>query len=555
MDNPQPFDSIAAASVVAELNRSIVGARIDKIQQPSPFVLVLLLRGKGTKRILFSARGPFSRVHPTTRKVTPPARAPAFCMFLRKYIEGGKIVAVRQLGLERAIAFDIRTTDEMGDSVGRTLLAELTGSHSNFLLLDEGGVIMTALRHVGETMSRVRQILPGLKYEPPPIDPRKADPRAFDPAAVVLAGALDKALLGQVHSLSRAAIGRICASAGLDPGKKAEDLSHEEGKGLSRAWRDQMAALAEGQFEPRLAGEVLDAYYGDWEDRQEREVLRAHLARAVQERVTRLLARIEQGEGILGSADEADRYRLYGDLLLTWAHQVRLGEIEAVLQDPATGDPVDVPLDPQRSPVENAQMHYRAYKKALSARRVQERLVAEARSELADWRLIAEEVALADEIDHLKLVAIHFGTDDAGRPRPLTEGLPDRFRSTDGLEILVGKNNRQNDMVTTRLSKPEDWWFHAQKAPGSHVVVRASASGAALPTRTCQEAALLAAWYSKARQDTRVAVAYTLRKHVRKPNGARPGFVIYDHERILVVQPDAEAVEAITRLSTNEVSR
>ncbi len=578
----QPFDSIATAAVASELSTLLAGARVEKIQQPSRLEVLWTLRGKGGRKLLFSARGTFSRVLVTTRKLESPAKPPGFCMLLRKYVEGGRVRRVVQLGLERAIALEIDTRDDLGDPVVRTFLAELTGNHSNMILLegkiDGTPLILAALRPVTEAMSRVRQILPGLPYDPPPLDAARHDPRHCGVRlALSGGGALAKALQAHFHSLSRHAIGQILQDAGIVPDRPAASLGSDEIGRLEAAWTHAMTSLAAGRFYPRLvagqpwdyallppqapgsAGDpggpeeapvcaLLDAYYTDRWQAREAEALRLLLERTIAQERLRLETRMAQARETLARAESADQYKRWGDLLLTWQYLVEPGASQVALEDPETGQEVVVPLDPGRSPAENAQRHYKAYKKALSARQVQERMLEVALAEDAWWADRAADAQAAASKADLDAVAARV-QDDTGAASgpPGAESGPERYRSADGLEILVGRNNRQNDLITGRIARPEDWWFHAQKAPGSHVIVRAPSSGATLPEKTCAQAAHLAAWFSRARADTRVPVAYTRRKYVRRKPGAAAGFVTYDHERIVVVQPDGDLVADIPR--------
>jgi len=578
----QPFDSIAARAVARELGAALRGARIEKVFQPDRLELALVLRGRGRQQVLLSARGPFSRVHLTERKLAAPARPAGFVMLLRKYLEGGRIREVAQPGLERVLAFEVETRDDLGDPAIRTLVAELTGSHSNLVLLggpwQAGAPILAALRPVTAQMSRVRQIEPGLPYEPPPIDRDRQDPLTGDPlAALAVPGSLAKALQGRFHSLSRHAIAQILQIAGLAPDRPAAGLDAAERDRLVAAWTAAMAALHAGAFFPRLvvgqpwdyallpptldpvpptaegaaASRLLDGYYRDRWDAQVAEGLRAQISRRIADEVAKVDSRLDQARQTVARAESADEYRRWGDLLLTWQNAVPGGAAEASLADPATGATVVVPLDPSRSVADNAQRHYRTYKKYLAARRIQESMLEGARAEAAWWRDRQADLDRAENLADLRALeaAVSDEPAAAGAGRPGQDAGPERYRSADGLEILVGRNNRQNDLLTGRLARPEDWWFHAQKAPGSHVVVRAPSATAHLPEKTCLQAALLAAWYSKARTDTRVPVAYTRRKYVRRKPGAAPGFVTYDHERILLVTPDSADLAGILRLN------
>ncbi len=574
----QPFDSIAARAVATELAGALAGARLEKILQPDRLEIVFVFRGRGRQQVFFSARGPFSRVHLTNSKLASPPRPTGFCMLARKHLEGAKLRRIWQPGLERSLVFEFGARDELGDAVVRTFVAELTGSHSNFILLDgpwrAGAIIMAALRPVTEQMSRVRQIIPGLPYDPPPVDAARHDPLSDDPlAALSRGGTLAKALQAHFHSLSRFAVSQLLMQAGLPPDLAAADLETGDRDRLRTAWSGAVAALSGGRFFPRLVvgqpwdyallpgpgGEeggspsaLLDAYYAEKWDAQRAEGQRAQLSRTVAAELEKCETRAALARETLLRAESADEYKRWGDLLLTWQHAVPPGAAIATLQDPETGAEVAVPLDPARSPTENAQRHYKAYKKALSARRIHRHMLESAEAEAAWYRERAADLEQALTLAELEALAALLSDDGAAAKaggRPGQDSGPERYRSADGLEILVGRNNRQNDLVTGRLARPEDWWFHAQKAPGSHVIVRSPSATAALPEKTCQQAALLAAWYSKARTDTRVPIAYTRRKYVRRKPGAAPGFVTYDHERIVLVAPDGDDVAAIMRLS------
>jgi predicted ribosome quality control (RQC) complex YloA/Tae2 family protein len=576
----QIFDSIAVRAVTCELASSLVGTRLGKIHQLDRLEFLLVFRGGGRKQLLVSARGPFSRVHLTGRNAAAGARTGPFCTQLRKHLDGARLIRVSQPGLERAIAFAFDARDDLGDPVVRTLIAELTGSHSNLVLLDGDaarGTILAALRPVTDTMSRVRQVLPGMLYDPPPLDAKRQDPeRGNVRAALARGGPAEKALLAHFHSLSRIAVAQIVAEGwtggDADTDADADAATDVATEPVVRAWEHAMRCLREGHFFPRLVvgqawdyallpppgtaeplrqsvSELLDDYYGEKWEAREAEAQRQDLERTIASEIRRHESRIDLAEETLAAAESADQYRRWGDLLLTFAHDVRPGVDAVSLVEPETGEALSIPLDPAKSATDNAQRHYRAYRKALSARQVQERIRDAAQADLAWWLERSAELDGATDKPALDALARLAG-DDSGQPssRPGADTGPERYRSADGFEILVGRNNKQNDYLTTRIARPEDWWFHAQKVPGSHVIVRAPGSGV-LPEKTTRQAALLAAWYSKARSDTRVPVAFTRRKHVRRKPGAAAGFVTYDHERVLVVQPDAEEVSAILRLS------
>lgn len=581
----QPFDSVCVRAVANELAATATGARIDRVYVASTGdAATLQLRTPGgTRRLLVSIRGPFSRIHylSSHRKMAHPQKAPLFCMLLRKHLEGARIREVRQPGLERALALVCTGFDELGDPVDRVLLAELTGKHSNLILLEAHGTapprILGALRPVGEQMSRERQILPGLPYVPPPITADRLDPLTVDGDRFLAVLARPEAgnrplgkLLGTAyHSLSQVAIGQLCKAAGLDPSRPLSDMPGS-GTRLREVWERAMADLACGRFCPRMEAEpnwdfslwcqgdsrqsvegpsdLFDRYYGDREAAEQLAGFRQKLAKEVDNRLTRPEQRVERLEQALSplEAEAADRFRRWGEALLAFGHGIPRGAAIARLPDPMDPDGafLEIPLDPASSVAQNAARYFKRYGKARTARELNQGFLDAARAERDYWQSVTTHLELADDLEALQEIAQEIGLlpDVPARSRkgPSPEApsaLPARFVSPDGWEILVGRNNRQNDRLTMG-AKPHDWWFHTQNIPGSHVLVR-NPGKEPLPVATRDTAALLAAYYSKGRGSSKVPVVYTRRRHVRKPGGARPGYVIYDHEEVVWVTPEA----------------
>ncbi|MBU6428803.1 MAG: DUF814 domain-containing protein, partial [Cyanobacteria bacterium REEB65] len=302
--------------------------------------------------------------------------------------------------------------------------------------------------------------------------------------------------------------------------------------------RDEVPIVRAGQTAGSLVGApvsaLLDSYYGRQLDGLELEARRSLLLRMAGDRLAKLerLAAAATTERI----DEAVRQRCWGDLLLAHSGVVPPGVDRVDLPDFASGHSITIPLDPSLSAIENAQRHYRSAKKAQGAAKAAEQHKVRADRECEQWQRVRSLLLAAETLADLERAAAPLVQAKSAARSPQGGG-PGRYRSADGFEILVGRNNRQNDQITWQIARPDDWWFHAQRVPGAHVVVRGAPDNRPLPERTCLEAANLAAWFSRGRADSRVAVAYTRRKHVHKPAGAKPGLAVYDHERIVVVQP------------------
>ncbi len=576
-------DSLTVAAVVAELRHRLVGARIEKIHLPTAHEMVWNLRGEGrSERLLFSIRGNFSRLHLTSRRYENPAQPPMFCMLLRKHLEGTRILRVEQLELERVVQIVTSGRDELGDPTERALIAEITGKHANLILLDKPwGTIMGSLRTVTAEISRERQIMPGLPYDPPPIPKGKRDPRALTEEGLyeVLAagGTAEQALLKGVHSLSRGAIAQLLHAANLDPKVAGDSLEAEALARLWEVWRHTMGLVSEGRFCPELQkgpswdyrvmcvgrategpveiSPMLDAYYGGHELADRMGSQRAALMGLVKERQDKLTSKIQSLEETVRVGKEAERLRQWGELIQAYGYGLPPHVDHLVAENYFEEDlpRVSIPLDPQLSPIENAQRYFRRYQKAKTSLETSERFLSEARDDLTYWQGVASAIQLSEtpaELAEIKaeVQPAPVGKVQPGKAKAVAVSEPLRYRSSDGFEILVGKNNRQNDLVTMKLARPEDWWFHTQNIPGSHVVVKAAGE---LPERTREEAAMLAAYFSQARESSKVPVIYTQRRFLKKPTGAKPGFVLYEREKTLYVTPEAAAIAELARESEN----
>ncbi len=581
----QTVDSLTLAAVAHELNTRLTGARLERIHVPTPAEMLWQLRGgREVFRLLFSVRGSFSRVHLTETRPENPAQPPMFCMLLRKHLEGSRILRVEQVGLERVVQIVTTGRDELGDPIERVLVAELTGKHSNLILLDRpDGTVLGSLRTVTASMSRERQIYAGIPYDPPPLPPNRRDPRAVSGSDLLTqlvqggtqgGGSVESAILSGVHSLGKMAIAQICLDAGISPKSEVQDIESESLSRLAATWDQAMSNIQRGIFHavrehgtpwdyrvlwtrpeappPTDANALLASYIRAIELGERLDALRATLAKDVRERLAKLNTRQSRiNEGVL-AGDRADEQKQWGELILAYGYN--LPPQSKTLEAPnyyVEGSPIiRIPLDERLTPTENAQRYFRRYQKAKAGVDVSLRLIAEGQEEIRYWESVATAIAQATRIEDLVEVRLELNPEPIGKGRPprgtkVKESIPSQFVSSDGLEILVGRNNRQNDLLTMKLARPEDWWFHTQIIPGSHVLVRGVVGE--LPERTRDEAAMLAAWFSQARASSKVPVVFTRKRHVKKPSGAKPGMVIYEHEKTLFVTPDADAVRALEK--------
>lgn len=560
----QPFDSIALTAVRYELDR-LIDARVERIYQPGNDEVVWHLRGKnGKSKLYFSTRLNAARMHLTWRDYEYPKAPPMFCMLLRKHLESMRLIRVEQTDLERVLDIVLEGYDALGDPVEKHFIAEITGKHANLILVEKG-IVLGALRPVTPSMSSVRNILPGHPYAPPPPFEGKEDPRKVEHlyAAFAESCSLSDAMTRHYAGLSKLAIAQICDAAQVDPKTPADGLESDAIARLEKTWSNGMHALSEGWFDPRLekgpkwdynlwyfgesappeqsVSELLDRYYGSLEDTQKIDSRRRQLLNEVKERLERLEQSKAKHEEFLKEADNGEQYRLWGELLTSYSHDVPMGEKSVQLLNYYTGEPIEIKLEPDLTATDNAQRYFKKYQKSKSSHVHHERLLKEIMEEIAYLESIVISLEMAQSPDDLAEIQQEIRP---APPKKQTKGKveaesePLHFTSRDGYEIFVGKNNRQNDRLTMKMASPQDWWFHAQYIPGSHVIVKSQ--GEPLPPSTIEEAASLAAHFSKAKNSTKVPVIYVQRKHLKKPPAAKPGLVIYEREQVINVAPWSE---------------
>ena len=577
-----PMDGLTLGFVARELNSRLTGGRIDKITQPEKDTLILLIRsGNENCRLLLCASPNNARCHLTTSTFPNPLEPPMFCMLLRKQLMGGHVLGIKQIGGDRVLHMDIDTVDELGDHVLRRLILEVMGRHSNLILVDGEGKILEAARHVNQEMSRVRLIQPGLTYAPPP-EQNKLDPLTLEPEALAQrlleAGdvPLAKALGGCIAGLSNPAAKELAYRV-LSPG---EDRS-EDTKDTARRLADFLHRMADaadprvllneqGDPEdvfpfPYLSRDVsrqvsepsvsaaLERYFGA-RDRQDRLTQKsASMVRLLKGHIERCEKKLALQEEELASAQRIEEYRIMGDLINANLWQIKKGQKQAELSNfyDEQGGTMVVPLDIQLTPAQNAQRYFKKYQKARSARQTaaeqKEKTLQELNyleSTLLDVGKCVEESELEEIRQDLVRMGYMKKNTNRRQQRALPQSKPYHYMSSDGIAIDVGKNSAQNDRLTA-TARPNETWLHAKDMPGSHVIIRTEEE---VPLQTLKEAATLAAWYSKGQHSSSVPVDYTLRRYVKKPGGAAPGFVIYTNQHTVYMTVEESDVRKIKEL-------
>lgn len=562
-----------------ELWATVGDARVDKIHQPSKEELVFLLRGySGSYKLYFSARVNSPRVNLTSVSLENPAVPPMFCMLLRKRLTGARLASIRQPGLERVLFFDFDTYNELGDAVRLTLVAEIMGRYSNLILVDETGRIADAIKRVDITMSPVRPLLPGVEYTLPPTEATRLDlsvHAAKDIAQVVVqrGGPVDKGLLACTQGISPLVCREIAFRVSMENAEK--DLCQEIAAIQNRLLPDgkrvpyivyrtdgtpldfsflpitQYGLDAKGR-EAEGFSQLLDEFYAE-KDALERMRQRSHdVLRVLGNAVDRLSRKLQRQRGELLASEKRDEKRLYADLINANIHAIPHGADQAELMNyyDENCPMITVPLDPSLTAVRNAQKYYKEYRKAKTAEEMLTKQIAVGEEELRYLDTVFDALSRATtcrELDELREELIQTGylhrQISKRKAPPPTKPL--EFLSDDGFTILVGRNNVQNDKLTTRVAKGSDWWFHVKNIPGSHAVILCD--GKMPPETTLMQAAILAATHSKAADSSQVPVDYTQIRHVKKPAGAKPGMVIYETNRTVYVTPDKQLVARLQK--------
>jgi predicted ribosome quality control (RQC) complex YloA/Tae2 family protein len=562
------FDGIFTYAITKELQQALEGGRITKIHQPFAHELVLQIRSYGRNyKLLLSAHPSYARVHLTNETYDNPAEPPMFCMLLRKHLEGSIIEAIRQVDFDRIITIETKGRNEIGDIHTRQLIIEIMGRHSNIILIDKDtNTIIDSIKHLSPAVNRYRTVLPGHEYIAPPshgkINPLEATEETVLKKIDFHAGKLAEQLVATFSGISPLIAKEIVFRAGL-ANRATLPKSFIALMDEVRAHRFSPAMYTNGEKELfyvlplthlqaeakpfNTLSELLDRFYFGKAER-DRVKQQAHdLERFIANEKAKNEKKLIKLKQTLEEAKHAEQYRLYGELLTANLYAIERGmkEIEVINYYDENGATVTIPLDPQKSPSENAQSYFQKYQKAKNSLNIVQEQIERTNEEIAyfDTLLQQLETAAPKDVEEIREELIEQGylraraTKQTKKQKQRKIEL-DRYIASDGTEILVGKNNKQNDYLTTKLAHKDEIWLHTKDIPGSHVVIRSKNPS----ERTIVEAANLAAYFSKARQSSSVPVDYTRVRYVKKPSGAKPGFVIYENQQTIYVTPDEDLV-------------
>lgn len=572
------FDGITIANVVKEMRQVLIGGRIYKIAQPEPDELLLTVKtGEGQYRLLLSAGASLPLIYLTEDNKQSPMTAPNFCMLLRKHLQNGRIVDITQPGLERIVHIHAEHLDEMGDLCRKQLIIELMGKYSNIIFCDEDNRIIDSIKHVSGLVSSVREVLPGKPYFVADTmhkqDPLTVTEDAFVQTMQSAPMPVFKAVYTSYTGISPCIAQELCFRAGMDGEQPTAAFSGDELRRLYAEWKKMADAIEAGDFAPCIAYEgkkpvefaafpltsyentvsydsmsaLLEHYYAEKNAqtriRQKSVDLRKIVQTALERNVKKLDLQMQQ----MKDTEKRDTYRVYGELLNTYGYGVEEGAKSLRALNYYTGEEITIPLDPTLSAGENAKRYFEKYGKLKRTYEALETLTKEVEGEIEHLRSVEAALSIAVGEEDLveireELVQSGYIRRRGGTKKVKVTSRPFHYVSSDGYDMYVGKNNLQNEELTFKFASGGDWWFHAKKCPGSHVIVKMKGQEE-LPDHTFEEAARLAAYYSAGRDQAKVDVDYVQKKQVKKPNGARPGFVVYYTNYSMSIEPDITGIK------------
>ena len=577
------FDGIVISNVVRDMKKNLIEGRIYKIYQPEKDELNLVIKNnRENYRLLMSADASLPLIYMQQSSKENPMTAPNFCMLLRKHISNGRIVDVYQPGFERIVVIVIEHLDELGDLRRKKLIIEIMGKHINIIFATEDDMIIDSIKHISHMVSSVREVLPGRKYEFPPaggkISPLEISEEDLASRIRNTPSNAIKAIYQNITGFSPVAAAELCYRAGIDGNMPTDSLTDDDVKRLCGEFAKAVDDIREGRYTPQIImdgytpvefssmdltmyndktvetrdsiSQVLDEYFyrksAVTRMRQKSADLRKIVSNAIERTAKKYDLQLKQ----LKDTESRDKYRVYGELINTYGYNIEQGADSFEALNYYTNEMIKIPLDKTISVMDNSKRYFAKYNKLKRTYEALTELTATTKSELDHLQSVQTFLDMAiDEssLSQVKDELVSCGYINKGRygrkgdrKKPKTKPL--HYVSKDGFHMYVGKNNIQNDELTFKLANGGDMWFHAKKMPGSHVIVRLEGAGE-LPDSTYEEAARLAAYYSSGRTAPKVEIDYTERKNIKKPAGAKPGFVIYHTNYSMVAEPNIVGIK------------
>ncbi len=578
------LDGVAVYAIAHELKEKLVGTRIDKISQPEKDELVLNIRGFGENfKLLFTANAQNPRVSLIDKNRVNPNTPPNFCMILRQRISNGKIIDITQPNFERVIRFEIQALNQFSEIATMFLVIEMMGKHSNIILMDADDKIVDSIKRVGYDKSQLRLVLPGRQYENPPntkVNPLFVTYTEFKD--LLTEEAVHNSLIQSFSGVSPILATELLHRADIDSDIYSKQLLQDETKckALFKELESFFNEVKNKNFVNKVyyknevpfdfavydltvynnfetasfdcTTEVLEEFYvtKDLANRLKQKTY--DIRKLVQNNIDRTLKKLELQEKTVRDAEKREKYQLYGELITANVYAIQRGDKTLVTQNYYSEnlEEIEIKLDEKLTPAENAQKYFKKYNKMKRAYIATIDLLESSKAELEYLEsIMASIIHLSDEADiddiRQELYEQGFIKKQAKKTKSYAKSKPLHFISSDGLDIYVGKNNKQNDELTTKFATKTDIWLHAKNVPGSHVILQTEEPLENVPDNTLDEALHLAAFYAKTDDKTQVEVDYTPAKFVKKPNGAKPGMVIYTTNYSAYITPDKDILDRV----------
>ncbi|EMF0061937.1 fibronectin-binding protein EfbA [Enterococcus hirae] len=566
------FDGVFTHAMINELRETLLSGRISKIHQPYENEVVLVIRSRGkNQRLLLSAHPSYARIQITQIDYQNPDTPPNFVMMLRKHLDGAILESIEQIENDRVIHFHFTKRDELGDLQNIILIVELMGRHSTIILVNkESGKIFDAIKHIGSSQNTYRSLLPGVDYIAPP-EQNQLNPFSQEKEKVFHR-------LSQMD-LTPKGIQQQFQGIGFDTAQELVARLTERPNEKMLVWQEFFTAI-DTQLSPSLyevaekeyftpinyrffdsntqqkkmyptLSALLDAFYQEKAEKDRAKQQGSELIRKIENELKRNRNKLKKREQTLKDSENAEDYRRDGELLTTFMAQVPRGANEVTLPNYYEEDrPITIKLDPALTPNQNAQKYFHRYQKLKNAVKLIGKQIEEAKNEIDYLESVLSQLEIAGPMD-IEVIKEELTAEgylkkkSSKKQKRKKPSQPDQYLSTDGTLILVGKNNLQNDQLSLKTAKKTDYWLHAKNIPGSHVIIKSDQPS----DETITEAAELAAYFSKYRHSAQVPVDLVQVKHLRKPNGAKPGYVIYENQKTIIVTPEEEKINKMKQMT------
>lgn len=586
------LDGFSISNIIYELKNTIIGGRMDKIYQPEKDEIVLQIRNKGNAyKLLLTANASSPRLHFSNIQKENPINAPLFCMVLRKHLASGKIVDITQPNFERIVNIQVESINELGDYSIKTLIFEIMGKHSNIILIDDKNTILDSIKHISFDKSSIREVLPSKTYVLPPSQDKK-DPLKtnFDEFLYIIKNSIptkiQQLIYKSYNGISPILSSEICHNADIDPSKNIEELSNNQINDLYNSLNNIVMLNTQKQFNPQIIynenesildftvfdfnmfkhlnkkyfssiSELLEFFYKSKDLTYRLNQKSQDLKRVISQNIERCVKKKDIQQKTLKDIENRDTLKLYGELITSNIYAIKKGMTKVKLNNfySENFEEIEIRLDPNLTPAENAQKYFKKYNKEKRTFIALQDQIKQNNEELLYLESVLSSVSSCTDEYDIKEIRTELSeqgflkrqkNSKNNKQKSSKRAKPLHYISSDGFHIYVGKNNTQNDELTLRFAKPLDMWFHTKDIAGSHVIV--VSEGKEIPNSTLNEAVNLAAYYSKATNSSLVPVDYTPKKFIKKPNGAKPGMVIYETNKTAYITPNERLIENMQKI-------